>query len=99
MKTPLKLLACALAVALAGCASTGAMPGDPGFDVSAAERAVRTESNGDVIEEYRMGGQIRMVKVTPFRGAPYYLMDRTGSGKLQPEGRDVSPVYWELYRW
>ncbi len=99
MKTPLKLLSCALAAALAGCATNGAMPGDPGFDVSAADVAVRTQSNGDVIEEFRMGGQLRMVRVTPFRGAPYYLVDRDGSGKLQPEDRNVSPVYWELYRW
>ncbi len=87
-------------LALAACASTRG--GDaPGIDLADAQVAVRTEKNGDVIEEYRVGGQLRMVKVTPSRGAPFYLYDSDGDGKLDKskDNVDVSPVYWKLYGW
>lgn len=83
---------------LAGCASD---PGrdDPAVDLANAEVAVRTEANGDVIEEYRVGGLLRMVKITPVRGAPYYLHDRDGDGRMDSDKDGVSPVYWKLYSW
>ena len=87
---------------LAGCASM-ASQGEPNMDLADAQVAVRTEANGDVIEEYRVAGQLRMVKVTPSRGATYYLMDENGDGRLdRSKGageKDVSPVYWKLYGW
>lgn len=91
------LLSCLLA--LAGCASTGSDPAN--VDLANAQVAVRTEKNGDVIEEYRVAGNLRMVKVTPPRGAPYYLYDSDGDGRLDKskDNVDVSPVYWKLYGW
>lgn len=95
------LLPCLLVFA-AGCATSGG-PGDvPGnLDLANSQVAVRTEKNGDVIEEYRVGGNLRMVKVTPPRGAPYYLYDSDGDGRLDKskDNVDVSPVYWKLYGW
>ena len=35
---------------------------------------------GDRVEEVREGGRVVMIKVTPPGGAPYYLLDPTGSG-------------------
>ena len=35
---------------------------------------------GDRVEEVRDGGRVVMLKVTPPGGAPYYLLDPTGSG-------------------
>ena len=32
------------------------------------------------VEEVREGGRLRMLKVTPPHGVPYYLIDTTGSG-------------------
>lgn len=86
---------------LAGCSSMGSMQAAPGMDLADSEVAVRTETNGDVIEEYRVAGQLRMVKITPSRGAAYYLMDENGDGRLDKSkaGVDVSPVYWKLYGW
>ena len=66
-----------LLLTLAGCASL-ASQNDPAVDLADAQVAVRTEANGDVIEEYRVAGQLRMVKVTPSRGPTYYLMDENG---------------------
>ena len=91
-----------LLLALAGCASLVSQ-NDPAVDLADAQVAVRTEPNGDVIEEYRVAGQLRMVKVTPSRGAAYYLMDENGDGRLDrskgASEKDVSPVYWKLYGW
>ncbi|HEY5972601.1 MAG TPA: DUF2782 domain-containing protein [Pseudoxanthomonas sp.] len=90
-------------LALAGCASMGSAQNDPAVDLADAQVAVRTEANGDVIEEYRVAGQLRMVKVTPSRGPAYYLMDENGDGRLDKSKgageKDISPVYWKLYGW
>ena len=100
MKLPFAMLF----LALCGCATDpSAAQLDPGVDLANAEVAVRTEPNGDVIEEYRVGGQMRMVKVTPARGPAYYLIDRDGDGRLDGsrgnEENNISPVYWKLYGW
>ena len=88
-------------LALAGCASSGASLNDPAVDLADAQVAVRTETNGDVVEEYRVAGQLRMVKVTPSRGPAYYLMDTDGNGKLNRDERDprVASVHWTIYEW
>ena len=64
----MKILLCGVLLVLSGCVSTGSAQNDPGVDLADAQVAVRTEKNGDVIEEYRVGGLLRMVKVTPSRG-------------------------------
>ncbi len=63
--------------------------------------SIRTERNGDKVEEYRQNGVLYMVKVTPERGVPYYLMDTDGNGKLNRDDgvKTVSPVYWTIYEW
>ena len=85
-------------LALAGCASTATAPDAP-IDVSGAEVARHTAENGDVIEEYRIQGQLRMVKVTPVRGAPYYMYDRNGDGRMDSGKNGIPQVYWKLYSW
>jgi len=37
----------------------------------------------ETLEEYRSGGQLYLVKVTPAIGKPYYLLDSDGDGKLE----------------
>ena len=85
-------------LALAGCASTGGYADAP-VDVRGADVAKRTMDNGDTIEEFRVAGQLRMVKVTPSRGAPFYMYDRNGDGRMDSDKDGVSPVYWKLYSW
>ena len=83
------------AAGLAGCATGGAP-----VDVTGAEVAVRDLGNGDTLEEYRVAGQLRMVKITPARGAPYYLYDRDGDGALDRDQADDLPqTYWKLFSW
>jgi hypothetical protein len=56
------------------------------------------------IEEYRMNGQIYMIKVTPEKGVPYYYIDTDGDGQLeldmtQQALNPVQPVYWKIKEW
>jgi len=64
---------------------------------------IRTSSNGDIVEEYREGGQVRMVKVTPKRGKAYYIMDNNGDGRLDRADAEaaggVVPVSWVIATW
>jgi hypothetical protein len=44
-------------------------------------------------EEYRLHGKLYMVKVTPAKGKPYYLVDNIGNGKfVRHEGPAVPLV-------
>ncbi|GAA4855781.1 DUF2782 domain-containing protein [Luteimonas vadosa] len=63
-----------------------------------AVATTRTEANGDVITEYRVGTQLRVVKVVPARGPAYYLQDRDGDG-IVDERDGISPVYFKLFEW
>ena len=80
---------------LSACASMG---GEPAIPAGAVE-ATHTAGNGDVISEYRVGGQLRMVRVQPARGPVYYLMDQNGDGHVDRDKGELSPVYFKLYGW
>jgi len=41
-----------------------------------------TRKTEQTIEEYRVGGRLYMIKVTPEIGPPYYLVDDQGDGKF-----------------
>ena len=62
------------------------------------------EEDERMIEEYRLDGQIYMVKVTPRCGIPYYYIDTDGDGKLeldmdQSALNPVQPVHWKVLEW
>lgn len=61
----------------------------------------RIDANGDKIEEYRRGGQVVMVRVTPKHGVPqiYKLNNSNGSLVRDPNQGPVSPVYYDVYKW
>lgn len=90
-------LALAAVLGLAACASTSTPAGveiPPG-----AEENVRTESNGDVITEYRVNGDLRVVQVQPLRGPAYYLYMRDGRLLSTREGDDPPQTYFKLFSW
>jgi hypothetical protein len=73
----------------------------PPDDDGIPQVSIRTQDNGDRVEEYRQNGKLYMVKVTPRNAPPYYLLDTNGDGRLDAkdgEGR-VAPVYWTIYEW
>lgn len=55
------------------------------------------------IEEYRVNGQLYMVKVTPSKGLPYYLVDADGDGNLESRRNELDPKLlvpsWVIFRW
>ena len=79
---------------LSACASLGEPAVPPG-----AVEVTRTEANGDVVSEYRVDGQLRMVRVQPARGPVYYLIDHDGDGHVDRDKGEVSPVYYRIYGW
>ena len=56
-----------------------------------------------VIHEYRANGQLYMVRVIPFIGPPYYLIDSTGDGTLNMRRNELDPGLvvpsWMIFRW
>ena len=63
--------------------------------------AVQTQSNGDTVEEYRHGGTLYMVRITPKNGPTQTFMVNGGTGKLirDPRMGPVDPVYYTIYQW
>lgn len=61
------------------------LPPPPAFDPREApdDPAVTiTKEAEQTVEEFRVGGKLYMIKITPKRGAPYYLVDDIGDGKF-----------------
>ena len=53
------------------------------------------------VEEFRSGGRLYMIKVTPKVGPPYYLVDDRGDGKFaRQESLDsgLRPPQWIIHR-
>ena len=88
-----------LALALSACATTPTSSATAGVEIPPdAASATRLMANGDQVTEYRVAGQLRVVKVQPTRGRPYYLYDRNHDGRPDQE-KGVSPVYFKLFEW
>lgn len=79
-------------------------PPPPGFELDPAmEPQVTIRKRGeDIVEEYRIGGKLYMLKVTPPGGRPYYMIDDRGDGKfVRYDGRDegIRPPMWVIHSW
>jgi hypothetical protein len=54
----------------------------------------------DRVEEYRTGGKLFMVVVTPKDGVPQtYMADPDGKLQHDPKNGPVNPVYYKVYEW
>ena len=55
------------------------------------------------VEEYRMNNQIYMIKITPAKGYPYYLVDTDGDGNFDTRRPRLTSKFvipqWVLLRW
>jgi len=61
-----------------------------------------TKRGGDTIEEYSVNGQVYMVKITPSKGLPYYLVDSDGDGSLETRRNELDNpevVKWRIFSW
>jgi len=60
------------------------------------------ETEKETIYEYRVRGQLYMVKVQPQLGPPYYLLDTNGDGRLDVQQDRVwnnAVPQWVLFNW
>ena len=75
--------------------------GPAGEDMEPDVRIIKKDDA--TIEEYRMNGQLYMVKITPGIGPPYYLIDGDGDGRLESKYNKLDPgimvPQWMIYRW
>jgi hypothetical protein len=61
-----------------------------------------TRHSKAMVEEYRMSGRLYMIKITPSKGLPYYLVDSDGDGSLETRRNslnDPEVVKWRLFTW
>ncbi len=85
-----------LLLALGACATAP----ESGVDIpEGALENTRTEANGDTITEYRVGGQLRMMKIQPPRGPAYYLYQNNGRLVSTKPGDDAPQTYFKLFSW
>ena len=58
---------------------------------------------GEMIEEYRINGQLYMIKVTPRMGIPYFLVDTDGDGNFEVRQNELDQEMlipqWTILRW
>lgn len=75
-------------------------PDLPGADVDELEPEVTITTRGtEIHEEYRLNGQLYMVKVTPARGKPYYLLyDERGHARRSDLEPDIMVPNWVIKR-
>jgi hypothetical protein len=61
------------------------------------------DSNDDLISEFRINGALYMIRITPKKGVPYYLVDSDGDGQLETRWDDLASELlipaWVLIRW
>ena len=74
----------------------------PGYELDPAlEPQVTILKRGtDTVEEYRIGGKLYMVKVTPPYGRPYYMVDHKGDGTFARQDNydsGLRPPMWVIF--
>lgn len=55
----------------------------------------------DTVEEYRIGGRLYMLKVTPPHGTPYYMIDHKGDGTFVRQDNfssGIRPPMWVIFQ-
>lgn len=78
------------------------IPGRYAGDSASAPEITITETDEGTVYEYRVKGQVYMVKIEPTVGPPYFLLDTNGDGILNVEERrapDLAVPQWLLFSW
>ena len=78
-------------------------PPPPGYELDPAlEPQVTILKRGtDTVEEYRIGGKLYMIKITPATGRPYYLVDNVGNGtfvRMDNLDTGLRPPMWVIFQ-
>lgn len=78
-------------------------PPPPGYEPDAATEPQVTiiKKGAETVEEYRMGGELYMMKVTPSHGVSYYLVKETADGGWVRKDSLSEPLavpQWVIFR-
>lgn len=100
----IRILYPAIFLLIFSAVSQGAQNLDLSLHPSDIEPAITLEEHHNrTVEEYRVNGNLYMIKINPKIGAPYYLVDDTGTGDMElrrgPAGRDIKIPRWTLLTW
>jgi hypothetical protein len=60
------------------------------------------EEGGSLVYEYRVNGQLYMIRIQPQFGPPYFLVDTDGDGFMDDrrgDPRDIRIPQWILFSW
>jgi hypothetical protein len=85
-------------------------PPPPGASDQRGEEEIEPEvviiqREDKTIEEYRVNGQLYMIKVIPKNAPPYFLLDNDGDGNMESRlgasslEPDIMIPRWVLFRW
>ena len=79
-------------------------PPPPGYelDPSLEPQVTILKRGTDTVEEYRIGGKLYMIKITPQNGKPYYLVDNKGDGTFTRQDQydsGIKPPMWVIFQW
>ncbi|ENO89883.1 DUF2782 domain-containing protein [Thauera linaloolentis] len=76
-------------------------PPMPGEGVVEEPEVTIIQRGEDTVTEYRIRGQLYMVKVTPLHGVPYYLIDKEGNGQMVREDAlpSLAVPMWVIKSW
>ncbi len=77
-------------------------PPPKGFELDSmpTPQVTTLKRDEETVEEYRVGGRLYMMKVTPRSGTPYYLVDHTGNGAFARQNTHdtgVRPPLWVIH--
>lgn len=76
-------------------------PAPAANDESLEPQVTITKPADATIEEYRVNGKLYMIKITPAKGAPYYLVDERGDGQFNRQDHHddgVRPPRWIIHQ-
>ncbi len=102
---PLLLLAVGLALPLRAETDAAAAPPPPaaGGEAGLEPEVTIIHRGGEMLEEYRINGRLYMIKVTPRKGIPYFLVDSDGDGNFELRQNELAPEMlipqWTILRW
>ena len=97
------LFFCAALLALGAHASEAEQQDEGKGDLSDEESVIIKSPGQHVIDEYRINGKLYMIRITPKKGAPYYLVDADGDGDLETRSNELAPDFlipsWVIFSW
>ena len=110
MRYPAIILTLLLTASFAAVAADAATPADlpppptDSLNGETPEPEVRIITRPqETVEEYRVGGALYMIKITPKQGVAYYLVDTDGDGNLETQRSTLEPRMaipgWIILRW